>query len=145
MKMIFIISPPYSTGRTHSMSRERAVSVASGCVLRRFPAAVARGSPSLSRLRRLPIDSQASRAPACGQSVTIYEFTACDRVADCAAALGGTRSPPPQAGPTLHDTNPGGAGGGTADRLGARRGRRLPAPPTAGAGPRGGGGAPPLS
>src|SRR5438552_11032059 len=101
MKMIFIISPPYSTGRTHSMSRERAFSVASGCVLRRFPAAVARGSPSLSRLRRLPIDSQASRAPACGQSVTIYEFTACDQAADCAAALGGTRSPPPQAGPTF--------------------------------------------
>src|SRR5206468_6187746 len=29
-----------------------------------------------------------------------YEFTACDQVADCTAALGGTRSPPPQAGPT---------------------------------------------
>ena len=37
--------------------------------------------------------------PPYGWSVTIYEFTACDQVADCAAALGGTRSPPPQAGP----------------------------------------------
>src|SRR5437867_2091991 len=62
--------------------------------------------------------------PPCGWSVTIYEFTACDQVADCAAALGGTRSPPPQVGPTSHDTNPGGAGGGAAKRLEASRGRR---------------------
>jgi len=32
---------------------------------------------------------------ACDLVATPYEFTACDQVADCAAALGGTRSPPP--------------------------------------------------
>src|SRR5437667_8665352 len=53
MKMIFIISPPYSMGRTHSMSRERTVPVASGCILRRFPAASRADFHDLIRVGRV--------------------------------------------------------------------------------------------
>src|SRR5437016_5713510 len=53
MKMIFIISPPYSTGRTHSMSRERTVPAASGCILRRFPAASRADFHDLIRVGRV--------------------------------------------------------------------------------------------
>src|SRR5881397_4070621 len=77
--------------------------------------------------------------PICGLSVAALEFTACDQVANCAAALEGSPLPPRemtrpfrgdpdiarrQQGHIAPETIRDGAGGGAAERLEASRGRR---------------------